>query len=58
MAIERGEGPSHDSHQRVLADIYRRTGRSFAQLGAIDTSVAETANLVLPVLAEWVALVP
>jgi hypothetical protein len=57
MAIETSQD-SYDSQQQVLADIRSRTGRWFAQIAAIDTSESDTANAVLPILAEWVSRVP
>lgn len=47
----------HLVEKSILDDIKNRTGLSFAQIGAISTRDKAVADLVLPVLKEWVPFV-
>jgi hypothetical protein len=50
--------PVNEAEQQILTDIQRRTGLSFRRIGGVDTGDKAIAEVVLPVLAEWVPVVP
>lgn len=52
MAIELSEILAEE--QRVLRDIFRRTGLEFRRLGGIDRNDTEVMELVLPIAREWI----
>ena len=58
MAIGRNRDQSYASQQHVINDIRNRTGQSFLHIDGIDTSRRAIADAVLPILAEWVSLIP
>jgi len=47
-----------DKEQQILADIQLRSGLSYRRIGGIDTRDKATAETVLPILAEWVPMMP
>lgn len=50
--------PGHKTHERIIEEIRARTGLAYTKIEGIDTSQEEIARNVLPILAEWIPVVP
>ncbi|MBZ5676022.1 MAG: hypothetical protein LAP61_17415 [Acidobacteriia bacterium] len=50
--------PGHQTHQQIVEEIRRKTGLPCVRVDGLKTSDEGIARVTLPILAEWVPVVP